>query len=409
LRAVVEGSARRIELHYFHGRNLGRRLLNISPDRDCSDYAALASLAVDDAGRIVDASSTASAILGKTWRDLIEAKLDQVLDLPPGFADRLTLQVEPTVSSGRGLFARMMHQPGSRKPVLARRAIAKLLPKPLGAKGFADRRFGHQLANAEKWIRGKLPVVINGEAGVGKSFFARVLADRGSDGENEVILLNCAASAEELENLVTRLPDLGPLTLILDQADEMAVPVQRLLVSLLDDDLLEDIRLITITTEPLSAGVSSGRMRRDLADRLSGSIVALPSLRTASDLHDICYRQFDLEAKALGRKAIELSAEARSILKSYHWPGNLRELRQAARNSLLLATETVTTSDLPEHIVAQLRGRDMTARSQSEAARIESALRYHGGNVAKTASYLGISRATLYRKVQVRALRSSKG
>jgi transcriptional regulator of acetoin/glycerol metabolism len=409
LRAVVENSARRIELHYFHGSNAGLRLLNISPDRDFSDYAALASLAVDNAGQIVEASSGASAILGKTRRDLMEAKLEHILDLPPGFVDRLSFQVEPAVSSGKGLFARMMPPPGFRKPILARSAVAKLIPKPLEVKDFADRRFDHHLANAEKWIRGKLPVIINGEAGVGRSFFARVLADRGSDNANEIILLNCAAPAEKLENLVADLPDLGSVTLILDQADEMALPVQRLLVSLLDDDLLEEVRLITIPSEPFMTGVSSGRIRRELADRLSGSIVALPPLRTAPDLQDICCRQFDLEAKALGRGVIEMSAEALSILKHYHWPGNLRELRQAARNSLLLAAETVSKGDLPEYIVAQLHGRDLTARSQSEAARIESALRYHGGNVAKTASYLGISRATLYRKVQVRNLRLSKG
>jgi transcriptional regulator of acetoin/glycerol metabolism len=407
LRAVVENSARRIEMHYFHSRNAGCRLLNISSDGDFSDYAALAALAVNDAGQIVDASSAAPTILGRTQRDLVKVKLDQVLNLPSGFADREAFQIEPAVSSGKGLFAQMMPRPTHRSSPRTRPAVARRLPQLREVNSFADRRFSEQLAYAEKLIRGNLPVVINGEPGVGKSFFARVLAERGSDAEHMRLLLNAATPTHEVERLVADLPIDGPLVLILDQADETAVPVQRLLVSLLDN-LPENTRLITVTTQAWQAVVSSGRIRRDLADRLHGSIVTLPTIRSAPNLQDIVLRLFELEAQSLGRDKVDLSSEVMSILKNYHWPGNLRELRHAARHSALLASDTITTGHLPKHIVAQLSGRDMAARSQSEATRIESALRHNGGNVVKTASYLGISRSTLYRKIRVHALRSSE-
>lgn len=62
---------------------------------------------------------------------------------------------------------------------------------------------------------------------------------------------------------------------------------------------------------------------------------------------------------------------------------------------------SVRLSHLPAEIVEQIARKDLTARSQSEAARIEAALRHNGGNVSLTARYLGVSRATLYRKIQI--------
>jgi transcriptional regulator of acetoin/glycerol metabolism len=62
---------------------------------------------------------------------------------------------------------------------------------------------------------------------------------------------------------------------------------------------------------------------------------------------------------------------------------------------------------LPVDVVSEIARKDLTARSQSEASRIEAALRYNGGNVSSTARYLGISRATLYRKIQIQKSRKS--
>ncbi|MDZ4394795.1 helix-turn-helix domain-containing protein, partial [Cypionkella sp.] len=83
----------------------------------------------------------------------------------------------------------------------------------------------------------------------------------------------------------------------------------------------------------------------------------------------------------------------------------LRELRNALRHAVILAQDQVELADLPASFADAAGLHDLQARSQAEAARIEAALRHHGGNVAETARYLGMSRATLYRKIQISQVR----
>ena len=104
--------------------------------------------------------------------------------------------------------------------------------------------------------------------------------------------------------------------------------------------------------------------------------------------------------------SLELEGDSRLVLLHYHWPGNLRELRNTLRHAVALADgKQIGLEHLPDNIVEELARKDLTARSQSEASKIEAALRYNGGNVSLTARYLGVSRATLYRKIQIQKAR----
>jgi transcriptional regulator of acetoin/glycerol metabolism len=115
---------------------------------------------------------------------------------------------------------------------------------------------------------------------------------------------------------------------------------------------------------------------------------------------------FGIESRNSGRTALRLSEEARLVMLNYHWPGNLRELRNAIRHAVVLAeADTIDLEHLPEDMVSEIARTDLTARSQSQASRIEAALRHNGGNVSLTARYLGVSRATLYRKIQIQKSR----
>jgi transcriptional regulator of acetoin/glycerol metabolism len=115
---------------------------------------------------------------------------------------------------------------------------------------------------------------------------------------------------------------------------------------------------------------------------------------------------FRIESRNSGRTGLRLSEEARLVMLNYHWPGNLRELRNAIRHAVVLAeADTIDLEHLPEDMVSEIARTDLTARSQSQASRIEAALRHNGGNVSLTARYLGVSRATLYRKIQIQKSR----
>ena len=83
-------------------------------------------------------------------------------------------------------------------------------------------------------------------------------------------------------------------------------------------------------------------------------------------------------------------------------------MRNTLRHAVALADgKQVGLEHLPENIVDKIARKDLTARSQSEASKIEAALRYNRGNVSLTARYLGVSRATLYRKIQIQKARGS--
>ena len=110
----------------------------------------------------------------------------------------------------------------------------------------------------------------------------------------------------------------------------------------------------------------------------------------------------------LCKPGLSLDNGARLFLLKYHWPGNMRELRNALRHAAILADGPIIRLEhLPVDVVSEIARKDLTAGSQSEASRIETALRYNGGNVSSTARYLGISRATLYRKIQIQKSRKS--
>jgi len=184
---------------------------------------------------------------------------------------------------------------------------------------------------------------------------------------------------------------------------------QTALLALLENDRqagANGIGVIVISTRDLDQLVRDGKMRVDLMHRLKGGQVALAPLRAAPDLEAMIMDLFRIERDALGRPEVELDQDARLVLTHYHWPGNLRELRNTLRHAVALADgKLIGLEHLPDDIVDEIARKDLTARSQSDASKIEAALRYNSGNVSLTARYLGVSRATLYRKIQIQNAR----
>lgn len=403
LRDIVERSARRIEVQHFCSRNNGRRLVSLSSDGNFSDTAALSFLAIDDSNRIADLTSSAPLMLSQSRHELVNKRIEHILS---ALEDGQPFEDEKAhLASASKLAYRFA---GSRKKLSFARTTLRKGPSRSTAMEFVDPRFSEAMAVAERLVKGRQPIVVQGETGVGKTTFAHALSQRASlDHDHHTAIVNCALSFEAAD-IISDLRNYDSFTLILDQADEMSVSVQQQLISLMDESLLaaRDIVLITVCTKDLAAAVAQGNLRRDLSDRIQGTAIALPPLRSAPSLRTLIHQIFGREADKLGR-AIDVSAEALAILLNYHWPGNLRELQHTARHASILSKGVVTIAELPQHIVGQLGSRDLRARSQSKAARIEAALGHHNGNVAKTAKYLGISRATLYRHIQISQLRTT--
>jgi DNA-binding NtrC family response regulator len=214
-------------------------------------------------------------------------------------------------------------------------------------------------------------------------------------------------------------------TLFLDEIGEIEASVQVKLLRVLEEQTFErvggnspikvDIRLIAATNRDLRKMVDEGTFREDLYFRLDVVGIDLPPLRERGGdialLADHFVKQF---AEKNGRHVEGISSEANAILMAYDWPGNVRELRNTVEKMVVLSRgPRLTVRDVPADIRSAAagdgdpRGRDAMpsateghSLADSERTLILKVLREVGGNKSKAAEQLGISRRTLYRKLE---------
>lgn len=413
VRDIVERTARRIENRHFIRRNGRLRTICLSQESDFADIAVEARLAIDDDGRILDVTSLAPQMLRQDRDALVGSNIAGLMDFSAPLEEARVARAE-LAGAGPELFAKLLPEVRHTRMAPARLVPSQSMPlQPPAALDTAhlliDQRVTELLATGERMINAHVPIVVHGETGVGKSAFARLLIKRCQRSDGNVLTLNCTAPEGMGSEVFDRLSSLQDFTLILDHVDEMPLTMQARLLHLLSEDHLINARnvgIISLASSDLAQRVQDGQMRADLYHRLKGALLELPALRNVPKLESHIRDVFADEAAAQGKPELRMDDEVRPILANYHWPGNLRELRQAARHAVVLADgPEIRIGHLPEQMVSQIARKNLSARSQSEASRIEAALRHNGGNVSETARYLGISRATLYRKIQIKNIR----
>jgi transcriptional regulator with PAS, ATPase and Fis domain len=168
------------------------------------------------------------------------------------------------------------------------------------------------------------------------------------------------------------------------------------------------VRLVAATTRDLATEVTEGRFREDLYYRLGAMPLHLPPLRARSreDVEESVRALVAELRRGLPDAPHEVSAEALALIGAYPWPGNVRELRNALERALLLARGAPAV--LPAHLPAEVRGSgdDPSAPHVSrtlaevERAHIDRTLRALSANRTRAARQLGISRATLIKKIR---------
>jgi transcriptional regulator of acetoin/glycerol metabolism len=172
-----------------------------------------------------------------------------------------------------------------------------------------------------------------------------------------------------------------------------------------------DFALIAASHRPLKAEVEAGRFRADLYYRLNGLTLVLPPLRERSDLAVLVTRMLDSFAPDAG---LSLEPDVAAAFAAYRWPGNLRELANVLRFACALidsGESRVGWDHLPEDFVEDLRrpqaapvGDEIamaTLRAASDSL-IDRMVAASGGNLSEAARRLGISRNTLYRRINGR-------
>ena len=212
--------------------------------------------------------------------------------------------------------------------------------------------------------------------------------------------------------MVGRLQQAHGGTLFLDEIGDMPLALQARLLRVLQDRKVAplgageeqdiDVALICATHRDLKRLVEEKHFREDLFYRVNGISVMLPALRERDDFSGLVARLLT----KLDAPTVLLHDDLNRLLGAYHWPGNIRQLEMVLRTALAMREpgDTVLTLDhLPDSMLDELTA---TERPQSGSIRenelelIRQSLDTHQGNVSAASDALGISRATLYRKLK---------
>jgi len=300
---------------------------------------------------------------------------------------------------------------------------------------FLHSRDSRIARNAEVALRiaGKhLPILILGETGVGKEVFAQALHASGARRAKPFVAVNCGAIPDSLieselfgyapgaftgarsRGARGKIAQANGGTLFLDEIGDMPLNLQtRLLRVLAEGEVLPlggdapvrvDIDVICATHRDLARMVDEGTFREDLYYRLSGATLHMPPLRERADVLDVVHAVFDEEAQSAGH-VLTLDARLAERLARFAWPGNIRQLRNVLRYACAVCDSTrVELRHVSPDVAASLApdeaaSRPLLSSADDERARIVDALTRHHWRPNAAAEALGMSRATLYRRI----------
>jgi DNA-binding NtrC family response regulator len=279
-------------------------------------------------------------------------------------------------------------------------------------------------------------VLVLGESGTGKEMIARVLHSRSRRAKGAFVAINCAAIPENLleselfghekgaftgaiGRRIGRFERATGGTLFLDEIGDMSLALQSKILRALQEREIErvggeapvpiDVRIVAATNRDLKAAVDEGTFRTDLYYRLAVVTLHLPALRERGEDMDRLVEHFVAQyARQHGKPIRGISEELFKALRTYRWPGNVRQLRNVVERAVVMCSGDVL---LPQHLpgdVSQPAPRtldeDMAegplcTLQEMERRYIRRAIRETGNNLTLAAERLGIHRNTLRRKM----------
>lgn len=310
--------------------------------------------------------------------------------------------------------------------------------------------FRAALAIAAKAARARVPVLLEGESGVGKEVVAEAVHAASPRGNKPMVAVNCGAIPTNLveselfghekgaftgafERKIGRFQEADGGTLFLDEVGEMPLEAQVKLLRVLQSGEIHplgarhmrevDVRVIAATNKRLIEEVEAGRFREDLYYRLNVVQVTIPPLRERTgDIPALARHLMARIAQQPGLRQLGITDDALALLGRYDWPGNVRQLQNALfRAAVLCEGPALTQADFPQ--IAALGGKRQTvattpqpvatsggvtlfhadgnlrALEEIEADVIRLAIGHYRGRMTEVARRLGIGRSTLYRKL----------
>jgi len=314
----------------------------------------------------------------------------------------------------------------------------------LAALDTGDARWRAAADKARRVLDKPIALLVQGESGVGKELFARATHDSGPRRQGPFVAINCAAIPEHLieselfgheagaftgarrEGRVGRLREAHGGTLFLDEIGDMPLAMQTRLLRVLQERQVTplgggqavpvDFALVCATHHKLREAAEKGLFRSDLYYRINGLTVHLPPLRERTDFAALTQR---LLADLSPQRPVQVEPDLLDRLAAHPWPGNLRQYASVLRTACAMLDDEDThirlehladdvaddlhIQPLPKEVPAPASATP-TAKPQSLEAlslvAIRQAVEACGGNLSQAARSLGISRQTLYRKLQ---------
>ncbi|MGN6374085.1 MAG: sigma-54-dependent transcriptional regulator [Sphingomonas sp.] len=331
------------------------------------------------------------------------------------------------------------------------RPLTEKIPATLGFDEIvgSEPMFRAALAIAAKAARARVPVLIEGESGVGKEVVADAIHTASPRAKKPMVTVNCGAFPTNLieselfghekgaftgafERKVGRFVEAEGGTILLDEVGELPLEAQVKLLRVLQTGEIHplgarharevDIRVIAATNKKLIEEVEAGRFREDLYYRLNVVQVSIPPLRERTgDIPALARHLLARIAQQPGLRPIGITDDALQLLVGYDWPGNVRQLQNALfRAAVLCDAPALTREDFPQ--IAALDGKrtnraeparvmtsggvtlfrpdgNLRALEEIEADVIRLAIGHYRGRMTEVARRLGIGRSTLYRKL----------
>ncbi len=288
-------------------------------------------------------------------------------------------------------------------------------------------------------------ILIQGESGTGKELVARALHFNSNRQHRPFVAINCSALPENLleselfghkkgaftgavQDKVGLFEEAQEGTIFLDEINSMQPPLQTKLLRVLQErqirrvgdtkSLAINVRVVAATNEPLEEKIKTGSFREDLYYRLAVIPIVMPPLRERIEDIPLLANHFlkKLATQSGLPEPPRLDQTVIEALGRYQWPGNVRELENAFERACALCEGgVIRLEDLPPAVVEASKGGRVVASGempigmtleefsrQQERAFIEATLKFHDGSREKAAQTLGISLATLYRKLETK-------
>lgn len=296
------------------------------------------------------------------------------------------------------------------------------------------QKLHEQIQNASM---SEAPVVICGESGTGKELVAHAIHKLSRRQKGPFIKVNCAALNESLleselfghvkgaftgaiKDREGRFEAAKNGSIFLDEIGDMSLSMQAKLLRVLQEGEIDrvgdhrpvhvNVRLISATNKELCNLVESGQLREDFFYRVNVIPIYTPPLREREEDLPMLVSHFLKQMNLINQRNIQgLTPEALSVMKAYHWPGNVRQLISALEYAAITCKSgIIDISNLPESILQPEAEAGSQGKNYKNRDYIISALAKHNWNKTITAKHLGISRVTLWKMMKELNIEASK-